>query len=203
MPEHTVVTAAVEGDLDEAVFLRLADHVGAIAGPIYGKNGKKPIIQKLAGYNAAARLSRWFVLVDLDREFDCAKLLRLARIPNPSLLMCFRVAVQEVESWLLSDAVGIAAFLRASRTLVPRNPEAESDPKSVVVGIARRSASREIRQLLVPRPESGRNVGPGYNAELARFVRDSWDIRRASSTSESLRRAVRCLQTLAARPTST
>jgi hypothetical protein len=96
-----VVQAAVEGITDEAVVRRLAEHVGAHVGVVYGKNGKPALRQKMNGYNEAARHAPWIVVADLDRDHDCAPELVSAWVPQPSELMCFRVAVRAVErgSW--------------------------------------------------------------------------------------------------------
>jgi hypothetical protein len=40
MAEPVVVSAAVEGLIDEAVVRSLIQEVGGCAGPVYGKNGK-------------------------------------------------------------------------------------------------------------------------------------------------------------------
>ena len=50
------ITAAVEGNVDEAVIKRIIEHVGATPGPIYGRNGKNFIRQRIANYDQAGRL---------------------------------------------------------------------------------------------------------------------------------------------------
>jgi len=65
-----VISAAVEGSVDEAVARRLVRHVGGQPGKVYGKGGKPSVLNNLEGYNNAGRHFPWFVLVDLDR--DCA-----------------------------------------------------------------------------------------------------------------------------------
>ena len=63
-----VISGAVEGVVDEAVLRRLVELAGARLGPVYGKKGKMHLQQKINGYNHAARISQWVVLVDLDRR---------------------------------------------------------------------------------------------------------------------------------------
>lgn len=55
MAGHVFISGAVEGMLDEAVLRRLVKEMGAMAGPIYGKNGKHFLLQKVNAYNQAAR----------------------------------------------------------------------------------------------------------------------------------------------------
>lgn len=102
-----IVSGAVEGDIDEAVLRRLLDLVGAKAGPVHGKNGKAQLLQRLRSYGQAARFSAWFVLVDLDHDASCAPGFVSRWLPEPvSDTLCFRVAVREVEAWLLADREG-------------------------------------------------------------------------------------------------
>ncbi len=60
-----VISGAVEGIVDEAIFRRLVRAVRGEPGPVHGKSGKHQLLQRLPGYNSAARLSAW--LVDDDR----------------------------------------------------------------------------------------------------------------------------------------
>ena len=113
--------------------------------------------------------------------------------------MCFRVAVREVEAWLLGDHEKLATFLGVAVSRIPRDPEAEMDPKTTMVELARRSRRREIREDMVPRPESGRDVGPAYASRLIEFVvggEVSWRLDVASRSSESLRRCLACMRRL-------
>jgi hypothetical protein len=84
--------------------------------------------------------------------------------------MCFRVAVRETEAWLLADRERLARFLGISTSRIPLDPEAMDDPKSLMVDLARHSRRREIREDMIPRSGSGRNVGPAYVSRLIEFV---------------------------------
>jgi hypothetical protein len=193
------IWAAVEGTLDEAVVRRLIVHVGAEPGPIHGKNGKPHLLRQVKAYNEAARYKPWIVLVDLDDDEVCAPPFRANWLPCPAPQMCFRVAVREVEAWLLADRERLARFLSVSLGGVPPEPEAIADPKRVMVDLARRSRKREIREEMVPRPESGRPVGPAYSSHLMEFVADTtagWRPDAAAESSESLRRCIHALHAL-------
>ena len=185
-----VLAAAVEGLVDEAVVRRLAKHVGMEVGPVHGKNGKGHLRQRIAGYNNAARISPWVVLVDLNREADCAPPLRKAWLNQPAPMMCFRVAVREVESWLLADRRRLAKFLGVPISRVPVLPEAIEDPKRAVVELAALSRWRDIREDMVPRPGSGRTIGPAYASRLIEFVGTRWNPEVAAGSSDSLRRCL-------------
>jgi len=110
--------------------------------------------------------------------------------------MCLRVAVREVESWLLADREQIARFLSVRLSQIPREPDELEDPKRVLISIAGGSRKREIRQDLVPRPESGRAVGPAYDARLIEFVANCWHPVEAAVNSRSLHRCIAALERL-------
>jgi len=166
---------------------------------VYGKDGKQKLLERLRGYNNAARFSPWLVLVDLDRDAECAPPFVAARLPVPSEHMCFRVAVPEVEAWLLGDRERLARFLNVDPGWIPGDPEGLPNPKMQVVNLARRSRSREIFADMVPRRESGRSEGAAYASRLIEFISDSrrgWRPTVAARSSNSLRRCLRRLRRL-------
>lgn len=193
-----LIAAAVEGVTDEAVVERLIDHVGGQVGTVYGKNGKDRLRKKISGYNNAARHAPWIVLVDLDHEKDCAVRLREAWLPEPAPLLCFRTAVRAVEAWLMADAETLADYLGVSRNRICNAPEGLEHPKDVMVGLARRSRRRDIREDMASREGSGRRVGPAYPARLIEYAATAWRPEVAARNAESLRRAVACLRRLVA-----
>ena len=167
-----IISGAVEGLVDEAAVRRLIAHVGAIPGPIYGKQGKPHLRQHITRYNEAARYSHWIVLTDLDADTVCAPLLRAAWLPAPVSTLCLRVAVRTIETWFLADRQHFARFLSVPVERIPHDPEAVDDPKTFMVNLARRSRNRAIREDMVPRPGSGRSIGPAYASRLIEICRE-------------------------------
>jgi len=196
MPPPVLVSAAVEGLVDEAVVQRLIDHVGGVPGPVYGKNGKTALRSRVRGYNNAAQRAPWIVLVDLNGEYDCAPPLRSAWLRDAAPHLCFRVAVREVEAWLLADHESLAHFLRIAAARVPRQPETLDDPKRALVDLARTSRLRAMREDMVPREGSGRSIGPAYPSRVIEFVRNQWRPDVAARQADSLQRAIACLRRL-------
>ena len=200
MTNGVEISAAVEGIVDEAVVRTLIAHAGATPGPVYGKQGKALLRQKIAGYNNAARWAPWIVLVDLNHDGECAPPLRDAWLAQPAAHLCFRVAVRMVEAWLLADTERVAAFLGIARSKVPANPEGLDEPKTTMVNLARSSRRKAIREDMVPREGGGRQVGPAYSSRLIEFASSSWRPDVAAARSNSLQRAIRCLKRLANPP---
>ena len=54
---------------------------------------------------------------------------------HPNLIL--RVAVREVEAWLLADAGNLAKFLGIDEARIPAIPEEIRDPKAMLVELAR------------------------------------------------------------------
>jgi hypothetical protein len=139
------------------------------------------------------------VLVDLNASHPCAPALCRDWVPHPSAFMRLRVAVREVEAWLLADAPRLAAFLGVAERRIPLAPEADQDPKQTLVRLAGQSRRRDIRADMVPRHGSGRSVGPAYVSRIIEFVTtvdDIWSPHDAAQRSESLRRCLAALETL-------
>ena len=201
MAARVVLAAAVEGIVDEAVLGRIAREIGAELSPVHGKKGKHDIQRRLGGFNQSAKLTPWVVLVDLNSSAACAPTLRNDWLPIPAPLMHFRVAVRQIEAWLMGDVERLAAFLGVSPAILPRAPEAEVNPKETMVNLARRSPLREIRLDMVPREKSGRAIGPAYPSRLIEFAQDSatgWRPTVAAQGCDSLARCLRRLRDVAA-----
>jgi hypothetical protein len=199
MEYPVIISVAVEGDLDEAIACRLIQKLGATPGRIYGKKGKQDLKNKINGYNLAAQHYPWLVIVDLDLDAECVPLVLPDWLPTPSPFMCFRMAVHTIEAWLLADQERISRFLSISRSKIPNNPESIADPKGFIVNLARQSRSRDIQKDMVPRPNSGRRIGPAYTSQLIEFVSNEthgWRPDIAILHSNSLNRAIENLKNL-------
>lgn len=194
-----VISAAVEGLVDETVVGRLVVAAGADLGRVYGKNGKQNLLQRLNGFNEAARRFPWLVLIDLDADFTCAPLAVNAWLPTPSTWMCFRVARPETEAWLLADRDMFARYFRVRPARVPHSPEDLADAKQALVDLARHSTRRDIREDVVPRSASGRQVGPGYTGRIIDYAATHRRPEVAANSAPTLEKALRALGDLANR----
>lgn len=192
-----LVSVAVEGFSDEGVIEAVLSACDISIGGFYGRRGKSELLKRLPGYNLAAVHGPWVVLVDLDRE-SCVVDACRRWLPDPTELMCFRIAVTEAEAWLLADTEAISEFLGVSPTLIPNEPEKLDDPKSVLTALARKSRKRDIREGLAPRPGSGASVGPTYASDIREFARTQWRPRVAARSAPSLARCIKRVEDLAA-----
>jgi hypothetical protein len=187
------INLAVEGSLDEEVLRKILRQArrGYVIGTSYGRRGSGYLRRTIHGFNSAARGTPFAVLTDLDREVCPAELIRawLPQPRHPNFL--FRVAVREVEAWLLAHREGISRFLGVSEHLVPSDADGLPDPKRTLIGLARQTRNRELKAAIVPRQGSTATEGPDYNGRLSVFVREYWDVSSAARCSPSLARAVR------------
>jgi len=112
------VHLAVEDDLSEAVIRRLLLDTGReyAIGTVFGRGGFGYLRSRAKNWNAAAAAGTpVLLLTDLDQH-PCPPVLIddwLDIEPHSNLI--FRVAVREVESWLLADREGLADFLGIKR----------------------------------------------------------------------------------------
>ncbi len=154
-----------------------------------------------AAYNEASRFTPFLLLTDLD-QWECPPGLvgdwlgghRLA----PDFL--FRVAVRELEAWLLADHLGVSRFLHIDVSTIPPYPESLDDPKRTFVRLAERCRARALREGLVPAPGSTAQVGPRYVDLITGFVEKTWSPARARRFSPSLDAAIRALKGFGRQP---
>lgn len=159
-----------------------------------GRYGNGYLRNKLDGLLRTAVKVPVFLLTDLDQG-TCAPDLIRAWLGGKTMPrgMFFRVAVREIEVWLLADREGISNFLGIPLDKLPDDPESLPDPKQTLLNLVKRYGSRSMKSELLQHAKTKTSRGLGYNAELTRFVRDEWDPSRAASRSDSLARAMRCL----------
>jgi hypothetical protein len=134
---------------------------------------------------------------DLDHDAPCPPELIRRLLPEPAELMCLRVPVRAIESWLIADRPGFARYFGVAQSIVPADPEALDRPKRTVVDLARRSSKRAIRGGVVPAPGTSAEVGPAYTAAIIEYAERVWNPERAAETSESLRRCLRAVSRFA------
>ena len=191
------IALVVEDALSLAVMERLLSFTGR------GYVVKRPMVTRGAGkiktsiqkYRQASHVLPHVVLTDLD-QVDCPPTL-LAQwgvSPLPANML-FRVAVCEVESWLLADRAGFAAFAGVAVNKLTQQPESLPDPKQALINLMRRSRNRRLASELVPATGSPVSIGPLYNERLSSFARSSWDVKAAIVNAPSLSRTVARLQT--------
>ena len=170
-----VVCVATEGPIDTSVARRICVEVNLEIAAVHGERGKGRLDRSLGGYNAAAR--------HLNTDAGCAPYLRERLLATPSPGMVFRIAVHEVESWLMADQVSFARYFSVSEGLLTRDPESVRHPKEHLVNVVRRSRYLQHRQL----PSSGCSAMAERSRSTApAAVVSATPTRSADATSERI-----------------
>lgn len=202
----TAFYIAVEDDLSDAVVRQLLNHVGR--GYTVSARYPLPALPHLhprpSGYgylkaniqalNRASAKTPHLLLTDLDLAACAPELIHdwIAEPLHPNFV--FRVAVREVEAWLLADLQNFAHFLHLPADDIPPNVESVAQAKEEIVRLAALSPDGETRDNLVPRPGSTATTGRLFTRSLVGYVRDFWDIDAAAAKADSLHRALESLR---------
>ena len=137
----------------------------------------------------------FFILTDLDQSTCPSSLIDTwlmgATVPTGFL---FRVAVHEVESWVLADRERFGNWLGINSGSIPSTPDTVPLPKEKLLQLVSGARNRDIRDGLLPKKGASSPVGLEYNDRLCEFVRDQWRINIAASSSPSLASAIRRLR---------
>ncbi|MDO4569611.1 MAG: hypothetical protein Q4D38_04425 [Planctomycetia bacterium] len=191
----TYVSVAYEDQLTFAVVQKLFSLRKDLSiGENIHCNGQGKIKKRILSYNLMAKNGKpAFVVTDLDQKECPATLISewLGDVPVSENLL-FRVAVREVESWVLADISSITRFLGVGKKLIPENTDTLPDPKAFLIQLAKKSKKRDIKGI-IPRNESA-SIGLDYNHQLCRFVQEHWRIENAILHSPSLKRSVERLK---------
>lgn len=187
----------VEDDLSEAVTRRLFQRCAPThsVATILKKRGKGALKSRLPSLCETAHVLHVFVLVDLDNDNCPPKLVADWLGGLAPRYLYIRVAVREVEAWLLADRQRLADFLSISPARVPRDPEMIIGPKECLLRLALR-APRRLRDDLVIEEHGNVRQGPGYNQQMTSFVFSDWSPQDAALHAQSLERAINCVTML-------
>ena len=179
-----------EDQISEFVMVKLAEETNKyFITNSYSEGGFGYIKKNIGGFNEASRGCPFFILTDLDTG-NCAPTLKEDWLPgseHPNLI--FRIAVHEVEAWLLADIEGFSKFTGISIVNFREDIEEIEDPKAELIRLVKRCRIRKIKEDILPKNEFAA-VGPNYNGRLGEFVVKYWNISRAIEHSDSLRRAM-------------
>jgi len=190
-----MVLVGVEDALSESVARMLVAEAGfdLMQCTFTGKRGLGFLKSNLPSYFSAAKRRPVFLVTDLD-DAACAPSLVVEWMRGKVRAQNFmlRVAVREIEAWLLADRTGINRFLGIPLKRIARAPEEVADPKKELLLLAK-GASAERRRGLIRTEGAEVFRGLNYNRILGDFVADGWSSERAAVASASLRKAIDAL----------
>jgi hypothetical protein len=179
-----------EDQVSEFVMIKLAEYTKKFyISYSFTEGGFGYIKKNIRGWNQAAKGCPFFILTDLDKS-ECAPMLIkewLQQEKHPNLI--FRVAVKEVEAWLLSDIEGFSKFSGVPVANFVEEVEAIADAKNELLRLIKRSKKRYLKEDILPKDDFAK-IGPNYNERLCDFIINHWSIERAIKRSDSLKKAL-------------
>jgi hypothetical protein len=193
------ITIATEDELSEAV----ASRIIAEELPAYQvvqklrRGGNGYLKSKCYSFNQMALRHPVFLITDLDNAQCASALIESWFDATPlNANLKFRVAIREIESWLLADHQGMKTLLGRGANKITSAPEQLQNPKEHLLQCAK-NASRDVKNDLIRAKGALAQQGLGYNSRLCEFVRDTWSPSQASERSDSLKRAIQRLKEIA------
>ena len=190
------IALATEDELSEAIGLRLIAESPFHEADVLPlrRNGSGYLKSKVESWRQLAGQQVVLLLTDLD-QIDCPVALRnewLGTRPMPDRLL-LRIAVREIESWVLADHDAMRKLI-GDRGKLPPAPDELGDPKAFLLNMVRKYAPRDVKQDLLAERGAMASQGLGYNRRLVAWVKSDWSPDRAAARSPSLLRARQALR---------
>ena len=135
-----------------------------------------------------------FCMTDLDNRVCTSALLRdWFYIPDGQPIelpeqIIFRIAVREVEAWVIADLEAWAEYIGISTRYFTSRPDELEDPKKHIFEAIRRKGTHRLRKAMLPHGYA--SIGPEYNHIVCHFIARQWHPARAAERSPSLMRAL-------------
>jgi hypothetical protein len=194
--ETVFVNIVVEDVLSEVLLKKIIENSpgNLKVNRCFRKGGSGYIKKNLQGFNHGAGINPFIVLVDLDK-IECPPSLIKKWITfevNDGFI--FRVAVREIESWIMADKVSFADYISVSSDKIPHDIETIEDPKEFLLNLLKGSKKKDLKDDMLPRKGSTSKLGPLYNDILIDFISNHWELKRAVKNSRSLEKLVKSLK---------
>lgn len=184
------IRAVVEDALQESVLLKLLRQYrqDLCLEFTLGKRGNQYIREHINGFIQASRAQiHHIILTDLDYISCSPQLFRDWNIEVLNNNCLVRVAVREIEAWIIADRENFAAFMGIPVSRIPINTELIADPKAFIVNQARSAKKKELKDIV---PLGIGKQGPGYNTLIQRFIENEWEPESARKYNRSLDKAI-------------
>ncbi len=192
-PSRAVAIKLINQKKDNNCEIRELGGSGSGCGPIFTRLDSYSNISKDSGEPV-------IIFIDLDNIRCAPRLLgnlqksHPIKDRQPPNKFQIRIAVREVESWLLADKQGMETYFGISQKAIPPSPEKLSDPKQELLNLIKKNAKARFKREMLPKGKG--NIGTGYNDYLVHFIDTVWDYKRACTNSDSLTRAIKRIKEL-------
>ncbi len=161
---------------------------GFSIGTCYCRGGFGYLKKNIKHFNNAAKGTPFLVLTDLDQAECAPAMIKVWISCSLHSNLIFRVAVREVEAWVMAHRKAFADFLSIQEKMISCHPDDLNDPKQEIIKLAKKSRKRELREAIVPAQGSTSSIGPDYNGKMIDFIRKRWVVSEAAKCSPSLKK---------------
>lgn len=157
---------------------------------------------KIHEFNSLSKSYPVILLTDLD-NYDCpATLIKSWNIVDKSEGFMINIAIDEAEAWLMADRESFAKYFYVNENLIPTSHKTKlNGPHYTTEMNFPYKASLYLNSRIIPESESdsirkqmlpanGAVKGKEYNVIVIPYIRNYWDVEKAMSNSDSLRRMV-------------
>lgn len=200
-----------EDDATRAIIYRVIEYCQLknieIAGELPARGGQ--IKQQMNKFNTLSNAFPVILLTDLDNAYCAPSLIQSWNIENKSDKFILNIAVDEAEAWLMADRENFSKYFQVSIDTIPSshqtkmmgrtwNTEMDFPCKSsffLTRNIIPNSQSEVIKKQMLP--EQGAVKGKEYNVAMTPFIKQYWNVENAMKNSDSLKRMVERLKSLA------
>ena len=145
---------AVEDKLGEAVLLKILGSLGIEVSQSIGFQGKGYLQNKAQNLNQASLGFPVIMLTDQDLPEQCPpRLLQdwVKGTQHPNFFL--RIAVMEIESWIMADRSGITDFLAIPLNRIPQDTDAIPNPRNTLFPRHERVEKQGYGKTLSQNPE--------------------------------------------------
>ena len=164
------------------------------------------ILSQISSYNILSADIPVICLIDLNGgACPPQKIEKLLSETPKNDKFVFRIAVDEAESWLMSDRKGFARYFHLPLELIPQvKSESRIKPHIVELSfpykpsiyllneIIPHSRNSKMKEKLIPKDQAKK--GREYNSTMINFIENRWNIDEATNNSYSLKKAVENIQ---------
>lgn len=158
----TAIYIATEDVLSEAVADRLIEeeNQGIYVSVRVRNQGSGYLKKNIRSFTEIAHKIPLLLITDLDRTECPATLIDdwCGKTVLPKTFL-FRIAVREIEAWLLADRKGFSTFSGVPIDRIPNNPESLDDPKQTLLNIVKQYGKRSVKADIVSTSYSSAKIG--------------------------------------------
>ena len=142
-------------------------------------------------FNKASARTTYLVVIDLDKESCPIRIIQDWLDEDLGENLLFRVAVHEIESWIVADVQNFSKFLHLRENKLKNSTDEIADPKKYIFDLIKESKKRHLSGIC---PRGTARIGEDYNEKLSKFVKSSWNPKLAMVNSPSLKRTINRLE---------